>query len=149
MNHSNFSVYKIDMEGLWRQVAGLYCPNSPIQWVWVGNGKCLFLINSHWQYWCWPRHQTFWESPFYMVEMAVKPGMQSSAHPCLWHSSYGNLSRAQLFTSLLCWKTSQGSALRINEFPTPKQGISLTPSSETAQGTASWILLASPALGPI
>lgn len=35
-------------------------------------------------------------SPLYVVEMAVKPGMQSSAHPCLQHSSHGNLSTAQL-----------------------------------------------------
>ena len=51
------------------------------------------------------------------------------------------------FTSLLCWKTSQGSALRINELPTPKQGISFTPSSEIAQGTASWNLISKPSSG--
>ena len=34
-------------------------------------------------------------SPFYVVEMAVKPGMQSSAHPCLRHSSHGSPSTAQ------------------------------------------------------
>lgn len=60
----------------------------------------------------------------------------------LWEPVYSTA-----FTSLLCWKTSQGSTLRINEFPTPKQGISFTPCSETAQGTASWNLISKPSSG--
>lgn len=144
MNHSNFSACKIHLEGLWRQVAGLYSPTPQFSESGLETANVYFssVLTGNTDAGPGTRRVT---------DLRGGDGSQTRyAVFCTplptaflpWEPDYSTA-----FTSLLCWKTSQGSALRINELPTPKQGTSFTPSSEIAQGTASWNLISKPSPG--